>query len=89
MYACDYYKVDGRIPLPLRWAAWESVLRGKYTTKSDVWAFAVTLHEIFTLCRRRPYEHMTEAEVRLWKCVLFCAKVHHTNSVQSILIVFL
>ncbi|XP_060809572.1 discoidin domain-containing receptor 2 isoform X2 [Amyelois transitella] len=62
-YACDYYKVDGRIPLPLRWAAWESVLRGKYTTKSDVWAFAVTLHEIFTLCRRRPYEHMTEAEV--------------------------
>ncbi|XP_031767300.1 discoidin domain-containing receptor 2-like isoform X3 [Galleria mellonella] len=62
-YACDYYKVDGRIPLPLRWAAWESVLRGKYTTKSDVWAFAVTLHEIFTLCRRRPYEHMTETEV--------------------------
>ncbi|XP_059055156.1 discoidin domain-containing receptor 2-like isoform X2 [Achroia grisella] len=62
-YACDYYKVDGRIPLPLRWAAWESVLRGKYTTKSDVWAFAVTLHEIFTMCRRRPYEHMTENEV--------------------------
>ncbi|XP_047524285.1 discoidin domain-containing receptor 2-like isoform X1 [Pieris napi] len=63
VYACDYYKVDGRIPLPLRWAPWESVLRGKYTTKSDVWAFAVTLHEIFTLCRRRPYEHLTEAEV--------------------------
>ncbi|XP_061719927.1 discoidin domain-containing receptor 2-like isoform X1 [Cydia pomonella] len=62
-YACDYYKVDGRIPLPLRWAAWESVLLGKYTTKSDVWAFAVTLHEIFTLCRRRPYEHLTENEV--------------------------
>ncbi|CAG5039229.1 unnamed protein product [Parnassius apollo] len=62
-YSCDYYKVDGRIPLPLRWAAWESVLCGKYTTKSDVWAFAVTLHEIFTLCRRRPYEHLTETEV--------------------------
>lgn len=62
-YACDYYKVDGRIPLPLRWAAWESVLRAKYTTKSDIWAFAVTLHEIFTLCRRRPYEHLTDNEV--------------------------
>ncbi|XP_041987229.1 discoidin domain-containing receptor 2-like [Aricia agestis] len=61
-YACDYYKVDG-VPLPLRWAAWESVLQGRYTTKSDVWAFAVTVHEIFTHCRRRPYEHMTEAEV--------------------------
>lgn len=64
-YACDYYKVDGRIPLPLRWAAWESVLRAKYTTKSDVWAFAVTLHEIFTLCRRQPYEHLTDNQVRL------------------------
>ncbi|XP_026318055.1 discoidin domain-containing receptor 2-like [Hyposmocoma kahamanoa] len=62
-YACDYYKVDGRIPLPLRWAAWESVLLGKYTTKSDVWAFAVTLHELFTQCRRRPYDHMTDNEV--------------------------
>ncbi|KAJ2954053.1 hypothetical protein O0L34_g2266 [Tuta absoluta] len=62
-YACDYYRVDGRIPLPLRWAAWESVLLGKYTTKSDMWAFGVTLHEIFTLCRRRPYEHLTDNEV--------------------------
>ncbi|XP_028032139.1 discoidin domain-containing receptor 2 [Bombyx mandarina] len=62
-YTCDYYKVDGRVPLPLRWAAWESVLRGKYTTKSDVWAFAVTLHEIYSLCRRRPYEHLTDCEV--------------------------
>ncbi|VVC94328.1 unnamed protein product, partial [Leptidea sinapis] len=40
LYACDYYKAEGRIPLPLRWAAWESVFGGKYTTKSDVWAFA-------------------------------------------------
>ncbi|XP_039763823.1 discoidin domain-containing receptor 2-like isoform X2 [Pararge aegeria] len=62
-YACDYYKVDGRVPLPIRWAAWESVLRGKYTTKSDVWSFGVTLHELFSLCRRRPYEHFTESEV--------------------------
>ncbi|CAG9558828.1 unnamed protein product [Danaus chrysippus] len=62
-YSCDYYKVDGRIPLPLRWAAWECVLRGEYTTKTDVWAFAVTLHEIFSLCRRRPYEQFTDAEV--------------------------
>ncbi|XP_050683737.1 discoidin domain-containing receptor 2-like isoform X2 [Leptidea sinapis] len=63
LYACDYYKAEGRIPLPLRWAAWESVFGGKYTTKSDVWAFAVTLHEIFTVCRRRPYEHLTDSEV--------------------------
>lgn len=64
-YACDYYKVDERMPLPVRWAAWESVLLNKYTTKTDVWSFAVTLYEILTLCRRIPYEHITESEVRL------------------------
>lgn len=64
-YASDYYKVDGRLPLPVRWAAWESVLLGKYTTKTDVWSFAVTFHEILTLCRHTPYEHLTEAEVSI------------------------
>lgn len=62
-YASDYYKVDGRLPLPVRWAAWESVLLGKYTTKSDVWAFAITLNEILTMCRRRPYDTLSEPEV--------------------------
>lgn len=63
MYACDYYKMGNRIPIPIRWAAWESVLLQKYTTKSDVWAFAVTLNEIYTLCRRKPYEHLSNEEV--------------------------
>ncbi|CAH2985152.1 unnamed protein product [Chilo suppressalis] len=61
-YAGDYYRAGGET-LPLRWAAWESVLRARYSTRSDVWAFAVTLHEIYTYCRRRPYEPMTHAEV--------------------------
>lgn len=25
LYACDYYKVDGTVPLPIRWMAWESI----------------------------------------------------------------
>lgn len=38
-------------------------LQGKYTTKSDVWAFAVTLWEILNLGRRVPYEHLSNEEV--------------------------
>lgn len=25
-YAADYFRVDGRPPLPIRWMAWESML---------------------------------------------------------------
>ncbi|KAI4471024.1 tyrosine-protein kinase receptor [Holotrichia oblita] len=63
LYASDYYKVDGITPLPIRWMAWESVYQGKYTTKSDVWAFAVTLWEILTLCRRIPYDGLGDPNI--------------------------
>ncbi|XP_054275572.1 discoidin domain-containing receptor 2-like isoform X2 [Macrosteles quadrilineatus] len=63
IYAEDYYKVDGGMALPVRWMAWESIYLGKYTTKSDVWSFGVTLWEILHLARRRPYDSLADAEV--------------------------
>ncbi|CAG9857262.1 unnamed protein product [Phyllotreta striolata] len=63
LYASDYYKVDGNTPLPIRWMAWESVYQSRYTTKSDVWSFAVTMWEILTLCRRRPFDFLVDPEV--------------------------
>ncbi|TRY96706.1 hypothetical protein DNTS_005949 [Danionella cerebrum] len=42
LYSCDYYRIQGRAVLPIRWMAWESILLGKFTTASDVWAFGVT-----------------------------------------------
>lgn len=26
LYACDYYRIEGRAMLPIRWMAWESIL---------------------------------------------------------------
>ncbi|XP_043654375.1 discoidin domain-containing receptor 2-like [Drosophila teissieri] len=67
-YATDYCQLEGFTgrqsqPMPIRWMAWESVLLGKFTTKSDVWSFAVALWEILTFAREQPYEHLSDKSV--------------------------
>ncbi|XP_055850149.1 discoidin domain-containing receptor 2-like isoform X2 [Episyrphus balteatus] len=66
-YVADYCQLEGTgrqsQPMPIRWMSWESVLLGKFTSKSDVWSFAVTLWEILTFAREQPYENMTDEKV--------------------------
>ncbi len=62
-YRNDYFKSHTGCLLPIRWMAWESVLMGKFTTKSDVWSFGVTLWEILTFAREQPYESLSDAKV--------------------------
>uniref|UniRef100_A0A8C6WPF1 receptor protein-tyrosine kinase n=1 Tax=Neogobius melanostomus TaxID=47308 RepID=A0A8C6WPF1_9GOBI len=63
LYSSDYYRIQGRAVLPIRWMAWESILLGKFTTASDVWAFGVTLWEMFTLCKEQPYSLLSDEQV--------------------------
>ena len=39
------------------------IFQGAYTTKSDVWAFGVTLWEILTFAREQPYEALSDSQV--------------------------
>ncbi|XP_053381062.1 discoidin domain-containing receptor 2-like isoform X2 [Mercenaria mercenaria] len=63
LYSADYYRIEGRAVLPIRWMAWESILLGKFTTKSDVWSFGVTLWEILTFARDQPYDNLNDDQV--------------------------
>lgn len=63
LYRGDYYRIQGRAVLPIRWMSWESILLGKFTMASDVWAFGVTLWEILTLCKEQPYSHLSDEQV--------------------------
>ncbi|XP_003487695.1 discoidin domain-containing receptor 2-like isoform X1 [Bombus vosnesenskii] len=62
-YAADYFRVEGRPLLPIRWMAWESMLMGRHTSKSDVWSFAVTLWEILTFAREQPFEELSDHRI--------------------------
>ncbi|KAL0984909.1 hypothetical protein UPYG_G00150340 [Umbra pygmaea] len=61
LYAGDYYRIQGRAVLPIRWMAWECM--GKFTTASDVWAFGVTLWEMLSVCQEQPYSNLTDEQV--------------------------
>ncbi|XP_047115564.1 uncharacterized protein LOC124795537 [Schistocerca piceifrons] len=62
-YDLDYYLSDTQTKLPVRWMSWESVLLGEYSTKSDVWAFGVTLWETLTLCAVQPLAELSDQQV--------------------------
>ena len=61
LYQSHYYLIKGRAVLPVRWMSTECFY-GKFSVNSDVWAFGVTMWEIFTLAQL-PFEGMSDKEV--------------------------
>ncbi|XP_046335927.1 inactive tyrosine-protein kinase transmembrane receptor ROR1-like isoform X3 [Haliotis rufescens] len=62
VYSSDYYRVQSKSLLPVRWMPPESIMYGKFTTDSDVWAFGVVLWEVFSY-GLQPYFGYSNQEV--------------------------
>ena len=62
LYESHYYCIQGRAILPVRWMSVECFY-GRFSQKSDVWAFGVTTWEIFTLAKEQPYNDMSDKQV--------------------------
>ncbi|XP_034669609.1 LOW QUALITY PROTEIN: tyrosine-protein kinase transmembrane receptor Ror [Drosophila subobscura] len=62
IYSSDYYRVQSKSLLPVRWMPSESILYGKFTTESDVWSFGVLLWEIYSY-GMQPYYGYSNQEV--------------------------
>merc|ERR1719498_927201 len=54
---------NGGATIPTRWVPPEVLRRMKWSTKSDVWAFGVTVWEVLTY-GLHPYEDLTDSEVK-------------------------
>ena len=62
LYESHYYIISGHAILPIRWMATECFY-GRFSAKTDVWAFGVTMWEIFTLVKEQPYSHLQDHDV--------------------------
>ena len=61
-YQTHYYQTLSNQLLPIRWMATDCFY-GRFSEKTDVWAFGVTMWELFTLAKNVPYPHLSDEEV--------------------------
>ena len=62
VYSSDYYRVQSKSLLPVRWMPPESILYGKFTVESDIWSYGVVLWEIYSY-GLQPYYGYSNQEV--------------------------
>ncbi|CAL9695568.1 unnamed protein product [Knipowitschia caucasica] len=62
IYSSDYYLIQPKTLLPIRWMPPESITYGKFTSESDIWSFGVVLWEVFSY-GLQPYYGFSNQEV--------------------------
>lgn len=89
IYSSDYYCLQPKTLLPIRWMPPEAIAYGKFTTDSDIWSFGVVLWEIFSY-GLQPYYGFSNQEVmemvrkrQLLPCPEDCPPRYHSSRVAK------
>ncbi|VDP67890.1 unnamed protein product [Echinostoma caproni] len=62
-YANDYYRLHPHsLMLPIRWMPLDSIIYGKFTVESDIWAYGVLMWEVWS-GGMRPYATYSDSDV--------------------------
>ncbi|XP_061594703.1 inactive tyrosine-protein kinase transmembrane receptor ROR1 isoform X2 [Cololabis saira] len=62
IYSSDYFCIQPKTLLPIRWMPPEAIAYGKFSTDSDIWSFGVVLWELFSY-GLQPYYGFSNQEV--------------------------
>ncbi|XP_026738071.1 tyrosine-protein kinase transmembrane receptor Ror-like isoform X2 [Trichoplusia ni] len=65
VYTCDYYKMGGERPMPVRWMSPESIVYARFTHESDVWSYGVVLWEIYSRGKQPFYGQNNDGATKL------------------------
>ena len=78
--SCEGTVNYGSDSMPTRWVPLEVLRRDRWSVKSDVWAFGVTMWELLAY-GLRPYEDLKDAEVKQF--IMAGNRLDHPNAPSS------